>query len=100
MAFQLTNAFADLYTFRLITIMLGRLRMTVPDCLAEYDMLGEQVFGNPRTVTELNFALTTRTKYNADKLKQIYQDVTERRAEKTTKKAAPTFETNTHTCRW
>ena len=32
--------------------------------------LGEQVFGNPRTVTELNFALTTRTKYNADKLKQ------------------------------
>lgn len=74
--------------------------MTVPDCLAEYERLGEEVFGNPRSFTELNVGLTRRTKYDANHLKKIYQSVTERRGEKTKKKAAPTFETNTHTTGW
>ncbi|KAF8537718.1 hypothetical protein BDD12DRAFT_717299, partial [Trichophaea hybrida] len=32
----------------LSAIMLGRLRMSVDDCLTEYNTLGSQVFGKPR----------------------------------------------------
>jgi hypothetical protein len=37
-----------LLTIRLIAIMLGRLRMSVDDCLNEYYNVGGDIFGHPR----------------------------------------------------
>lgn len=66
--------------YRLIAIMLGRLRMTVLDCIKEYESLGGKIFGKPRFLTELHFPIiTTRAKYDATKLKDIFEDVTRRR---------------------
>lgn len=66
---------------RLIAIMLGRFRMTVVDCLHEYEQLGKEVFGKPRTLTELNTFVIRRTKYKAKNLKKVFEDVAARRNE-------------------
>lgn len=66
---------------RLIAIMLGRFRMTVPDCMLEYESLAAEVFGRPRFFTTLRFGVVDRTKYEAAKLKKVFVDVTERRRE-------------------
>src|SRR5438034_7689500 len=66
---------------RLIAIMLGRFRMTVPDCLQEYGHLGGEIFGKPRFFTQLRFGLITRTKYKGARLKRVFEDVTARRSE-------------------
>lgn len=68
---------------RLIAIMLGRFRMTVPDCLHEYQSLGGEIFGNPRFFTQIRFGLGHRTKYNGGKLKRVFEEVTARRSEQT-----------------
>ena len=67
---------------RLIAIMLGRFRMTVPDCLWEYRNLGGEIFGKPRFFTQLRFALVNRTKYDGARLKKVFEDVTARRSER------------------
>lgn len=61
--------------------MLGRFRMTVPDCLKEYRSLGGKIFGNPRIFTQMRFGLGRRTKYQGEKLKKVFEDVTARRSE-------------------
>lgn len=66
---------------RLIAIMLGRFRMTVPDCMLEYETVAAKVFGRPRFFTTLRFGLVDRTKYKATTLKKVFEDVTERRSE-------------------
>lgn len=67
---------------RLIAIMLGRFRMTVPDCIHEYEKLGARIFGKPRRFCELNFpVLTERTKYDAKRLHEVFLDVTRERRE-------------------
>lgn len=66
---------------RLIAIMLSRLRMTVDDCIEEYVNLGGKIFGKPRHVHQLIRPLfwMPRTKYDANKLRDIVRLVTERR---------------------
>ena len=61
--------------------MLGRFRMTVPDCIAEYKNLGGEVFGKPRFFTTLRFGVVNRTKYKAENLKRVFEDFTARRSE-------------------
>lgn len=66
---------------RLIAIMLGRFRMTVPDCISEYENLGEEVFGKPRMLYTLRYGLGNRTKYKAANLEKVFREVAERRSE-------------------
>ena len=61
--------------------MLGRLRMTVPDCIHEYRRLGQLVFGNPRFFTSINFGVGDSYKYEATRLEKVFKDVTKRRNE-------------------
>lgn len=68
-------------TGALIAIMLGRFRMTVPDCLFEYRRLGQEVFGKPRMISTLRFGLGVRQKYKAARLEKVFKDVTKRRNE-------------------
>ena len=61
--------------------MLGRFRMTVADCLWEYERLGDRVFGRPRKLNQLAFPFTSRTKYNAANLEKVFDEVSARRGE-------------------
>ena len=56
--------------------------MTVSDCILEYKALGNRVFGSPRIFHAIRFKVTSREKYNAKKLKRVFQDVTGRRSER------------------
>lgn len=57
--------------------------MTVPDCMLEYESLAAEVFGRPRFFRALRFGVVDRTKYEAAKLKKVFEEVTERRREQT-----------------
>ena len=64
--------------------MLGRLRMSVADCLHEYESLGGKVFGKPNFLNELSFFYiprVRRTKYDSDLLRKVLEDVANRREE-------------------
>ena len=56
--------------------------MTVPDCIYEYRVLGQEVFGNPRFFTTINFGMGNRYKYKAAGLEKVFKEVTKRRSEK------------------
>ncbi|KAL8929860.1 MAG: hypothetical protein Q9208_001004 [Pyrenodesmia sp. 3 TL-2023] len=59
----------------LISIMLSRLRMTVDDCIAEYENFGQRVFGNPRP---LAFGAVLWHKFDHRVLQAVIESVTER----------------------
>jgi hypothetical protein len=67
--------------YRLIAIMLSRLRLSVEDCISEYLTLGSQVFGSPRHFHSLSLPLIVRnrTKYNTEQLEEALEDVITRR---------------------
>ena len=58
--------------------MLGRLRMSVDDCIKEYTDLAGVVFGNPRTFSIRGPALWPREKYNHQRLKNAIIQVVEK----------------------
>ena len=58
---------------RLISIMLARLRMTVDECIREYETLGDVVFGHSRV--SLNGLL--RPKYSSRSFEELIQSVGE-----------------------
>ena len=62
--------------------MLGRFRMSVPDCLFEYRRLGQEVFGKPRIISTLRFGLGERSKYKAAKLEKVFDKVCRERDER------------------
>ena len=66
----------------LIGIMLGRLRMCVDDCIAEYETLGGAVFGKPRWCHLRSALWLPREKYNYKKLEAVIQDLVDRRVPK------------------
>lgn len=68
----------------LIAIMLGRFRMTVPDCKAEYENLGQEVFGKPRMFYTLRYGVGERFKYKAARLEKVFKGVARRRNEQPT----------------
>ena len=61
--------------------MLGRFRMSVPECIREYKTLGEKVFGNPRHLSPLRFVVGKWPKFNAATMREVFEDVTARRSE-------------------
>jgi hypothetical protein len=72
MDFELTSS-------RLISIMLGRLRMGVDQALTEYETLGDQIFGHPRLFHYRTLLFWPRGKYSGDRMSQIINDVVLRR---------------------
>lgn len=56
--------------------------MTVPDCISEYQKLGQEVFGKPRMISTLRFGLGQRHKYKAARLEKVFKNVAKRRNEK------------------
>jgi hypothetical protein len=73
---------ATLIPSSLIAIMLGRFRMTIPDCLHEYKQMGDAIFGNPRHVTRLRTGIVPRVKYDATKMERAAKAVVARRCSK------------------
>jgi hypothetical protein len=61
--------------------MLGRFRMTVSDCLHEYETMGHQIFGKPRVISQRNIGIVRWAKYDAEHMKKAFQEVTHRRRE-------------------
>jgi hypothetical protein len=64
---------------RLIAIMLSRLRMTVDDCLTEYETFGETIFSHPRWWSVRGPLPAPRDKYNAQRIIDAVNDVVSRR---------------------
>ena len=77
--------------------MLGQLRMTVLDCLEEYETLGHRVFGKPRHLHSMTIGFGNRTKYDSRKVQEVFEDVAERRGEESDHKV--TFKSRSQTCR-
>ena len=57
----------------LISIMLGRFRMSVPDCLRRYEEMGERIFGHPRRISIKGWP---KNKFDKLNLKQCVEDIT------------------------
>ncbi|KAK4893179.1 hypothetical protein LTR27_008520 [Elasticomyces elasticus] len=76
-------------TGALIAIMLGRLRMTVQDCLHEYENLGNEIFGNapPFGFRTFRMLLTKQPKYSSGNVERVFRAVVDKRRE--AKKAVP-----------
>ena len=66
----------------LISIMLGRLRMNIDDCIADYEKLGGEVFAHSRWFHLRSPFWFPREKYNHRVLEQVVQDVVARRVPK------------------
>ena len=59
----------------LIGIMLGRLRMSIDDCISEYEKLGAEVFGHSRWFHLRSPLWLPREQYNCRDLERIIQRV-------------------------
>lgn len=68
-------------TGALIAIMLGRFRMTVLDCLHEYETMSHKIFGKPRVVSQRNIGIVPWPKYSAAAMEKAFKEVTARRCE-------------------
>jgi hypothetical protein len=85
----------------LIAIMLSRFRMTVEDCILEYENLAGKVFGNARLFHQM-FVPTfwlKRPKYDANVLEAVIRGVTQRRGEVSTGDEGVKFATKKELCR-
>jgi hypothetical protein len=82
--------------------MLGRFRMTVADCLEEYENLGRRVFGKPRRASLRHNPASLWNKFSARRLKKVFKDVAKRRCELDARGnhtfVDPTFPTMEGTC--
>ena len=95
------------YTYEdsLIAIMLSRFRMTVKDCLDEYERMSNDIFGKPRLLSQRNTLILPWTKYSASAMEKAFKDVTARRCSKAERasldsqyRVNPKFETMDGTC--
>lgn len=64
----------------LIAIMLGRLRMTVDECLEAYENLADQVFGHPRHFHIRKPPWYPRDKYDHRRLEKVIKDIVKERS--------------------
>jgi hypothetical protein len=67
----------------MITIMLGRFRMTTHDCLYEYKKLSHRIFRKPRLISQPNCGVY-RPKYKAHDLETAIEGVTLGRCDRST----------------
>jgi hypothetical protein len=70
------------HAYRLIGIMIGRLRMSIDDCIYEYEQLGGKVFGHPRHFHLRSPLFLPRDKYASRRLRNVVSDVVKRRVPK------------------
>ena len=82
---------------RLIAIMLSRLRMTVADCMQQYETLGDRVFGRPRRFHIRRPPWIPKEKYNHKHLEEVMKDVVKSRDPSGTSQAK--FTSNEDMCR-
>jgi hypothetical protein len=82
-------------------MMLSRLRMTVDDCIKEYENLAGSVFGNARVFhqTFLPTMWLQRPKYDAANLENVIKGVTSRRGEICPDHDGSPFKTGRDMCR-
>ena len=66
----------------LISIMLGRLRMNIDDCIADYEKLGEKVFAHSRWCHLRSPLWLPREKYNHKVLQEVVEEVVDARIPK------------------
>ncbi|KAF2281459.1 FabD/lysophospholipase-like protein [Westerdykella ornata] len=59
----------------------GRFRMTVQDCLYEYERMSNHIFGKPRWVSQRNIGIVRWPKYSSKAMERAFTDVTRRRGE-------------------
>ncbi|KAF2973369.1 hypothetical protein GQX73_g231 [Xylaria multiplex] len=86
-------------TGALIAILLSRFRMTVEDCLKEYETMAGTVFGHPRIIHQMN-VLARWTKYPTKYLEKAIREVIDRRVQVTIgDDIEPLFQTEIDTCR-
>lgn len=64
----------------LISIMLGRLRMSIDDCIVEYETLGPKVFAHPRWFHLRTPLFWPRDKYDHRSLEKAIRGVIDRRS--------------------
>lgn len=62
----------------IIAIMLGRLSMTVDECLEAYENLAGKVFGHPRLLHMRN-CLWPKDKYNCRILESVIEEIVRQR---------------------
>jgi len=84
--------------------MLSRLRMTVDDCIFEYENLAGRVFGHPRLFHQTNLPTfwPNRPKYDAKAFQAVIsgpRGVTNRRGEVCADNDRLSFRTGVNTCR-
>ena len=68
--------FPELTILRLTSIMLGRFRMSVQECLEQYKEMGETVFGHPRLISRGGIPRET---FDGKGLKGCIQNLTNNR---------------------
>ncbi|KAH6633378.1 acyl transferase/acyl hydrolase/lysophospholipase [Boeremia exigua] len=89
-------------TGSLIAIMLCRFRMTVQDCLQEYEKMSHSIFGNPRWISQRNVFIVPWPKYSAKAMERAFKEVTDRRGERLDLERdaspLPTFKTKPGVC--
>lgn len=66
----------------LISIMLGRLRMNIDDCISDYETLGADVFGHSRCFHIRSPLFWIRDKYSERKLEKVLKSVVSERVPK------------------
>ncbi|KAK8055780.1 hypothetical protein PG993_001007 [Apiospora rasikravindrae] len=87
-------------TGALIAIMLSQFRMTVEDCMREYENMGTEIFGHPRMLHAVNVPIITRTRFSTRRLTEAFEQVIRRRLEATEEfTSSVAFQTYTGTCR-
>ncbi|KAI1303287.1 acyl transferase/acyl hydrolase/lysophospholipase [Xylaria venustula] len=85
-------------TGALIAILLSRFRMTVEDCLKEYETMAGVIFGNPRMFHKLK-GFVKWNKYSTKDLEKAIKEVIERRSQVSEDDTEPLFQTDIDTCR-
>ena len=60
--------------------MLGRLQMTVDECLEAYENLADDVFGHPRRLHIRKPPWIPRNKYNHRRLEEAIKDIVKERS--------------------
>lgn len=95
-----------LIALRLIAIMLARLRMTISECIDEYEHLGATVFGRPQFFARrlqhlIPRAIWSPAERNGNRLRHYMQGVVEKRLLKISpgSEKQDSFESNPDLCR-
>ena len=81
--YSVSILFVWLTEVSLISIMIGRLRMNIDDCISDYETLGAKVFGRSRWFSiRMSPFFWIRDKYDHKILQDVVRDVVRKRVPK------------------